>query len=262
MITDAQIMVASAIRDEVLLDDNILQIKGNTIADEIIDWAADPTATFVPNFRCNGDSMHHVIKGQIVIRVEDTRGFRINDNTIGSTLMVSRPAAATQDYFSQFPNTTTAWACADYHKGASIEDGAEQQLANLRGISAAAVSRFSHSSESIISGNTITNFNSEWANSIVGIDIQGVSEDIVISNNYVNLREGVGDDPNDKYFACRVRKFTSQSSIRAVNNIEIQEEHFEPREDRKLMRWREIPDNHPISIDTEWDHGGCPFGRI
>ena len=259
--TDAQIMVASAIHDGTLpRADPILQTGVNTIAPELVAWAADPSIVFVPSFRCNGDTMHHVVKGSIMMRIEDTEGFHIEDNIIGSVLVVSGPAAASQEYFSSFPNTQLMWTCTDYHKGASIEDGTEQQLANLRGISVAAVSRFLQSSESTISGNTLTDFRADFANSIVGIDIQGISTGIIVSNNYVNLKQGAGNDPNDQYVAFRVRSFASRGGIAKTNNMLFQEEYFEQLPDR-MLRWRKIPDHHPISVETEWDYGGCPFGR-
>lgn len=57
ILTDAQIMVAKAIHDKVVLDpdDQILQIGANTIGPDLIDWAAEPTSTFEPSLRCNGD---------------------------------------------------------------------------------------------------------------------------------------------------------------------------------------------------------------
>eukprot|EP01082_Thalassiosira_pseudonana_P006261 g5838.t1 g5838 contig20:267481-269540(+) len=147
VITDAQIMVAKAIRDGVLVDDNILQTGVNTIDVGMIDWAMNPELVFDPKFRCNGDSMHHVVKGSIIIRVEDTQGFSIKGNTINAASVVSGPASSTPEYFSLFQSDNSlpdanqaSWTCETYHFGASIEDGSEQQLANLRGISVAAVS--------------------------------------------------------------------------------------------------------------------------
>ena len=51
VITDAQIMVAKAIRDGVLVDDNILQTGVNTIDVGMIDWAMNPELVFDPKFR-------------------------------------------------------------------------------------------------------------------------------------------------------------------------------------------------------------------
>lgn len=59
VVLDAQVMVASAIHDGVFdPNDDILQTHVNTIDEEVVDWATDPTVTFTPSFRCNGDSMH------------------------------------------------------------------------------------------------------------------------------------------------------------------------------------------------------------
>ena len=259
VVADAQILVASAIHDGVLAPgDNILQTSANTIAPEIVTWASGSTL-FQPSFRCNGDSMHHVVKGSILVRVEDTQGFNIDGNTMGSAVVLSGPPAASQEYFDLFPGTDM-WTCTDYHKGASIEDGTEQQLANLRGISVAAVSHFLLSKESTISGNRLTNFKSQYANSIVGIDIQGKSQGVLVADNFVNLKSGTRAAPNDQYIACRVRKYVSQDDIVKRNNVFHQEEFFEEVAGRNL-RWRKIPDNHPISVLTEWDLGGCPYGR-
>lgn len=67
VITNAQIMAANAIIDGTLPEDDMLQTGVNTIGTTIIDWAKGAkvkgkSPTLVPFFRCNGDSMHHVIK--------------------------------------------------------------------------------------------------------------------------------------------------------------------------------------------------------
>jgi len=82
VVADLQIMVAKAIKDDFLADRPEAQTGVNTISDEIINWAESGSDVYVPSYRCNGDSMHHVSKGMIVIRVEDTRGFEIQDNSI------------------------------------------------------------------------------------------------------------------------------------------------------------------------------------
>jgi len=197
-----------------------------------------------------------------MIRVEDTRGFRIEEITIGPVSVVSVPAPTSEEYFSQFPGSTVEWTCTDFHKGASVENGNEQQLANLRGISVAAVSRFADSGEdSTISANIIADFESVNANSIVGIDIQGESEGIEVSANIVEFKGGVGPNANDQFITYRVRKFVKQNSINTLgDNIFEQEELFEEGGSRMLCR-RKIPDRHP-SVITEWDYGGCPFGNV
>lgn len=192
-----------------------------------------------------------------MIRVEDTEGFNISKNIIKAVSVLSGPAAGSAEYFSQFPNTEVNWVCADYHKGASIEDGTEQQLANLRGISVAAVSRYVNSENSIISGNVLTNFHSEFANIIVGIDVQGMSSGIIVSNNNVNLKSGVGINLNDQYIACRVRSYAAQNDIIKLNNVLAHEELFEQVQARGL---RAFPNSHP-PVESEWAYGGCPYGN-
>lgn len=263
VLTDAQIMVARAIQDNTLVNDSILQTRVNTIDSSIVSWAEDPAETFSPDFRCNGDSMHHVIKGSIMIRVEDTQGFKISSNTITSALVVSGPQAASEAYFGLFPGTDVTWKCPSYHQGASIEYENQQQLADLRGISVAAVSKYLDSRKSLIYGNTITHFDSQYATDIVGIDIQGMSEGIIVSHNTVDLKSGVGTDPTDKYIACRVRAYSSQGDIVKINNTIAQEEFWEPFDmafERRL-RLRKVPKNHPMSMEPEWAYGGCPMGH-
>jgi hypothetical protein len=125
IVADAQIMVAKAIHNKVLQDTPLLQTQGNSIAVEMIEWAEDPTRVFDPDFRCNGDSMHHVVKGSIMIRVENTRGFTIKGNTISNASVLSGPASSTQEYFNLFSNDNS-WSCSTYHRGASVEDPNEQ----------------------------------------------------------------------------------------------------------------------------------------
>ena len=123
VVADMQIMVAKAIHEGVLKDTPLLQTGTNTIDPTIVAWAESSDAFLVPKYRCNGDSMHHVIKGMIVIRVEDTEGFDIQDNVIENVVNLSPPP---------FPN------CTDWHADASSENPSEQQNGNVRGISVAA----------------------------------------------------------------------------------------------------------------------------
>lgn len=125
IVADAQIMVAKAIHDSLLQDTPLLQTQANSIAAEIVEWAEDPTIVFDPDFRCNGDSMHHVVKGSIIIRIENTRGFTIKSNTISNASVLSGPASSTQEYFDLFSGEAM-WSCSSYHRGASVEDPDEQ----------------------------------------------------------------------------------------------------------------------------------------
>jgi hypothetical protein len=51
VVTDAQIMVAKAIRDGVIEGNNILQTGANTIGTGMIDWAMNPLSVLDPHFR-------------------------------------------------------------------------------------------------------------------------------------------------------------------------------------------------------------------
>ena len=98
-----------------------------------------------------------------MIRIEDTKGFNIRGNVMKDMLVTG---GAPYNF------------CTDFHKGAGIDAGDDRELANLRGISVAAVSGyeddiFQGNDASIISQNQLTNFTSEFAIDIVGIDIQG-----------------------------------------------------------------------------------------
>ena len=104
-----------------------------------------------------------VSKGMVIIRVEDVIGFEILGNTIENV-----------ENLSFEPFGTTFGICTDYHAGASVENLMEQQAANIRAISVAAVSGFDENSarSSKIEANTVKGFNSDYANVIIGIDVQ------------------------------------------------------------------------------------------
>eukprot|EP00804_Cyclotella_cryptica_P026688 CCRYP_007918-RA/>CCRYP_007918-RA protein AED:0.35 eAED:0.35 QI:932/1/1/1/1/1/3/166/417 len=272
VITDAQLMVAKAIHNGVLHDSPLLQTNVSSISKDLIKWAEDPESVFKPHFRCNGDIMHHVVKGTIVVRVEDTRGFTIKGNVINSATVLSGPAAATADYFKWFSRNRhsrnqASWTCSSYHNGSSVEDGTEQQLGNLRGISVAAVGSYhlknNSTDHSCILGNTITGFASKNANCIVGIDMQGVSEGVLVANNDVDLSERVGSNTDDHYISFRVRKFASSGNVVKQNNKFVQDTLYEDIPGRKLRNKKAIPpQNHPhVSFVNEWEYGGCPFGK-
>ena len=128
VVADLQIMVAKAILEGILDDsDPLRQTAPNTISPTIIEWAESEDMVFNPSYRCNGDAMHHVNKGIVVIRVEDTEGFQIEGNSISEVKNLS-------------PKPFTK--CFDYHAGASDENEGEQQGGNVRGISVAAVRGF------------------------------------------------------------------------------------------------------------------------
>ena len=239
---DAQIMVGKALIAG-LLGDNILQTNVNSVSLPLVDWAEGVNTSYAPNFRCNGDSMHHVIKGSIMFRVEDCQGFKIKGNTINDVGILSKGPVE---------------LCADFHKGASFADGSDRMLADLRGISVAAVSGYddtlsSGNDASSISHNTITNFVSQSANLIVGIDIQGFSEGVEIENNYVDLDSTVGDVAGDKWIGLRIRESASAIFVKQNNNF-VQGELQESR--------RKLPEYHPRPAgESEWPNNGCPFGH-
>jgi hypothetical protein len=93
VLSDAQIMTASAIYDGIVFDDgkdtspsrnkkepNPLYLTHlNTITPNIIEWAkgipsteASKIPTYIPKYRCHGDAMHHVTIGMVGIRLEET----------------------------------------------------------------------------------------------------------------------------------------------------------------------------------------------
>lgn len=166
VVADSQIMVAKAIKDGMFLSEQgnpLLSTNISTIPKEIIEWAEGiPTGTplrpprYLPLYRCNGDSMHHVAKGIVVIRLEQTYvtsicfshfiilifvthihadcwifqfpsppyslGFTIENNTIDGVINLSAPAFGD---------------CYDFHVLADAENANQCQTGNIRGISVA-----------------------------------------------------------------------------------------------------------------------------
>jgi hypothetical protein len=247
VVADMQVMVARAIKDGVLQNTPERQTLFSTISDDMIAWAESGTTQFVFSFRCNGDSMHHVVKGMVVIRVEDTEGFEIKGNSIQN---IENLSVAPFD-----PS-----GCESYHAGASSENEDEQQLGNIRAISIAAVRGFINGSNSQIRNNNIMNLRSTNANVIIGIDVQGDSKATDIKGNFVDLKRDVGKSTDDQYIALRVREFadgTGADAISVQKNFLVQEaqlmnDFFIRRHNkRKLLAHQ--------SGDIEWKNGGCPF---
>lgn len=183
-------------------------------------------------------SLHLTVsKGTIVVRVEDTQGFDIENNVFRDiTNLTPLPFAA----------------CDGFHGGASQENAGEQQGANVRVISVAAVRGYEDSSYSKISGNTIGRANSRNANKIVGIDVQGDSKSVEIGNNSVDLGRGANK------VGLRVREFAdgdgSDAIVVGANNLAQGSEILNRR------KLRNKPELHPHGDDLEWKLGGCPFG--
>ena len=109
--------------------------------------------------------------------------------------------------------------CDDFHTAASLENREIQQMGNVRAIS---VASFRSSSEvngvkgfNIVEGNTISNLRSpEFPDyKTIGIDVQGVSDGMVIQENVIDVVPGAGpyNDPHVlgirvsvKWNGCRV----------------------------------------------------------
>ena len=141
VVADMQIFVAQAIHDGTFPDDHpILQTAQNTISEDMVEWATSGKS-YTPYYRCNGDSMHHVGKGVIIIRVEDTKGFQIVNNRIVNF-----------ENLSLMPHDE----CDDLHALTSAENPTEQSMGNVRGISVASFRPYSGSTKNLVEGNIIT----------------------------------------------------------------------------------------------------------
>ncbi|KAL3797384.1 hypothetical protein HJC23_010510, partial [Cyclotella cryptica] len=219
VVSNAQIMVAKAIQEGILQNNPALPTHKNSIDPQMIAWAEDPTKTLDPNFRCSGASMYRVM-----IRVEDTAGFAIKDNTIDNAFVVTSSAIATSDESNVFVPEGAAWKCSSYDFGKSVIDRREQPV-GLSGISIVSIG--SHQSfdldidySSIIRSNSITNLNSQHAPLIIGIDVQQVLGDVILQDNVVDLADRTGGNPSDPYISCRTWKC---DNVVNENNIFIQE---------------------------------------
>jgi hypothetical protein len=267
VVADAQIMVANAVLEKNLTYTDALQIGPvNSIDRTIVVWASGIDENFkvyTPKYRCNGDSMHHVIKGVIGIRVEKVAGFTIRKNEIKDITNLSE---------KPFGN------CKDYHF-MSPENKNEQQLGNIRGISVAAVagfegtrpnepqksgnSRGNQPIQSNIENNTVVGVFSEYANKIVGIDVQGLSNDVLIVSNVVDITgDGVEKGPTNKTVGLRIRSnVVSCVEKRNVLMDGIVKEVVGTGSIRRRKALASLPEDHsPI----KWNYGdtpGCPFAR-
>jgi hypothetical protein len=283
VLADMQIMVAQAILDGTLPDDSaLLPVATNTIGQAIIDWAASISSPYEPAYRCGGDAMHHVEKGIIVIRVEDTAGFEVERNSIRDITNV------TPQPFDD---------CHDFHPGASLENAGEHQGGNIRGISVAAVRGYPQLANrhlqrrnepnggqnggrdrdpagrddafrffSRIDGNEIREMESQFADVIIGIDVQGDSKSVKLESNDIDLSVGVGTDQTDPFIAIRLRSLVDGDGSDAVavlgNNLrqEIQRLNINNRNLRKRATQKSMMADHAHHIN-EWENGGCPFAR-
>merc|ERR1712032_118737 len=103
----------------------------------------------------------------------------------------------------------------------------EQQAGNIRAISVAAVCGCDEPSRSrsVIMNNNIMDLNSEKANVIIGIDVQGDSQQTIIKGNIVNLQHGVGKEGCDKYISVRHRQYVTTDEPRRTSVI-YKNNHF------------------------------------
>lgn len=245
VVADMQIMVAKAIHDGFLTNTDLLQTGTNTIERDVVEWAETAGAVLDPHFRCGGDSMHHVAKGVIVIRVEDTRGFDIQGNTIEGVENLS---------FPPFP------ICFDVHAGTSVENPLEQQGGNIRVISVAATRPYNSGHDSTIKKNLIRQVDSTGDSVlVVGIDIQGESSGIKIQLNNVDLKAGVGTSILDKYVGLRIRENADGSSIKVQPNNNFAQEIQRLAPARRLRNIKPSFESHQAK--PEWELGGCPFAN-
>ena len=65
VVADMQLIIAQAVLDGTLTNLPAAQIGPNSITQDLIDWARNG-GTLTPKYICNGDSMHHVMKGMIM----------------------------------------------------------------------------------------------------------------------------------------------------------------------------------------------------
>lgn len=242
VVADMQIMVAKAIHDEVLVDTDDLQTIHNTLDKHFVEWAEAGDMVYEPELSCNGDSMHHVNKGIIVIRVEDTRGFDISRNTIRNIENLSFPPYD---------------KCASFHDGTSEENPGEQGNGNVRAISVAATRGFYPLMNSIIADNNIRGVRSENGMYVVGVDIQGESAGIDVNRNDVDL--GPFDTLSKvDAIALRVRKNAYRATINVANDNLLAQAY---KNLAPLQKIRTRQTGTPHVSEIEWKNGGCPYAH-
>ena len=297
VVADMQLIVAQAILDGTLSDMPEQQIGPNSINQDLIDWARNG-GQMTPQYVCNGDSMHHVIKGVVLIRVEDSEGFSVSSNIITNVANLS---------VKPFAN------CHDYHIGASNENTDEQQGGNIRAISVAATRGYTNQ-DSLIKNNYIGAISSANGNFVVGIDIQGDSEQVKVTLNKVDLldsdniltttEEVVMDTKNTTESTVSALKQALRKDIKQtleMTNLEEQQSLFDSQQESATdtigtlfiaLRVRELvgyvhdynnmflqpvqmlnvgtstarklwnaPHPRPPSMsgNVEWSYGGCPY---
>ena len=252
-VADMQMMTAHAIQTGELTSSPALQTIVNTISPSLVAWAQSVDAVFDPEYRCNGDSMHHTVKGMVMIRVDDTEGFEVDGNTINNV-----------QNLSNLPFDK----CSSYQTGASVEDAEVQQNCNIRIISASAVTGYNGSKSSSIVSNTIINAGSDLGTEVIGIDIQGESDSIHIDFNNVDLATYAGTSPDDQFVALRVREFVESSGPQTIDvgssNEFAQEVQILNRRLGDKSRRTKLLEAHKHAnqnMGNEWNLGGCPFAK-
>ncbi|KAG7349085.1 hypothetical protein IV203_011682 [Nitzschia inconspicua] len=276
IVADAQVMVANAILENNITDSPGLQVGPvNSINEKIIRWAkgvGENDKVYTPKYRCNGDSMHHVVKGLVGIRVDKVTGADVHKNVIKNITNLSE---------KPFGN------CFDYHF-TSPENAREQQLGNVRGIALSAVGGFPvtprdendkgtkkdaakpnnvQPKQSKISYNEVIGASSLHANKIVGIDVQGLSTDILVLNNVVDL--DLSEKKNgqlEKMVGLRIRSnvFNCIERGNVLKNGVVKEviEIGGVRRRRVEASPKGLPAGH---IHNEMIHSetpGCPFAHM
>lgn len=242
VVSDMQVLVAKAILDGTLDSIPSRQTKPNSIDENIITWA-EGGGSLNAQWVCNGDSMHHVVKGIILIRVEDTMGFDIENNVIRNVTNLSVGP------FSP---------CSDYHAGTSSENTNEYQAGNIRAVSVAAVRGHGDGTNSQIANNVIEGAESAVADVIIGIDVQGDSSGVSVSGNSVDLSPSVSaDDGSDQYIAARIRE-----SVGGLVHFDEDNDFDEEAQalNNRLGRPNLATAHAHISGNIEWKFGSHPGG--
>jgi hypothetical protein len=238
VVADMQIMVASAIMDGTLPDSPLHQTKLSTINRAIVEWAQNGTTKYEPKYRCRGDAMHHVLKGIIAIRVENTAGVDIRGNKIENIVNLSP---------SSFD------ACTDYNAGISTNSTHEYQGGNIRGISLAA-SRGRGDHLATVVDNHIEDLRSGNADIVVGIDIQGESSDVEVSRNTVNIDPDKLLPEPERLIAIRAREDASNITIRDNLVYQLVQDLSSNSSERILRRTAR-------GVRETSKQGGCPFAH-
>lgn len=250
VVADLQIMIANAlVEGEITITADLQSVS--TIDKEIIDWASSNSGVFSPKYRCNGDSMHHVSKGMVMMRMEDTIGFKIMDNKFKSI-----------ENLSVAPFGSSFGTCTDYQNGLNKEDRGYQQGGDIRVVSISAVAANPNGPVNEVQNNEILDVVSKNGNFTIGVDIQGRSKSINIDKNTVDIGESKDDYNRENTIDLRIREFVDcKGTVKVgIENkfsqkvVILNGRCFEERTEKSLL---EVHGN----ITNEWEVGGCPMAR-